>query len=420
MPIALVKPEARTRPRTTALTLTSSQPSWRRVTAVVLAGGASQRFPPDKLAQSVDDEPLLDRALASLPTDFTVVVVGSVREVGRKVIFTSEDPPGGGPAAALVAGVRRALVEPIDAIVTLPADAPLGGQAASTLLSRLESDPTAEAVIGVDANGLEQPLQLAMRPEAAQALVAAAGPGGAAGVSARRLLDALRPGSVTQELAPAELWDIDTPDQLLVWRLQGSEAVSSILDLAAQRQAKVDRPIVIAMDGPSCTGKSILAAAVALRSGASVLEGDDFYRSTVPSLTVWQREAMSDAAVLDAVIDWERLRDQALLPLRAGQGATFQPYDWNADNGRLALPKTVAAADLIIVDGVYAARPELADLVDVDVYLGIDPQTRARRYAERRNDPDWVRFWERGEAYYFSGVRPPASFDLQLDAEELI
>jgi molybdenum cofactor guanylyltransferase len=404
---------------TTALTQTSKHPALRRVTAVVLAGGASQRFPPDKLAQLVDDEPLLDRALASLPEDFAVVVVGSAREVTREVIFTSEDPPGGGPAAGLVAGVRRALAEPNDAIVTLPADAPLGGQAATTLLSRLESDPAASAIVGIDANGLEQPLQLAMRPEAAAAFVAAAGPGGAAGVSARRLLDALRPGLVSQQLAPAELWDIDTPDQLLAWRLRSSTAVTAILDLIGQRQVVADRPLVLAVDGPSCAGKSILATAVALRSRASVLEGDDFYRRTLPQLTVSQREAMSDAAVVDAVIDWERLRDQALLPLLAGTPATFQPYDWETDDGRLAPPKTIPAAEVIIVEGVYAARPELADLVDIAVYLGVDPETRARRCADRENDPDWAHFWERGEAYYFSAVRPPASFDLQLDDYDL-
>ena len=65
---------------------------------------------------------------------------------------------------------------PADAIVVLPADAPLGGQAASTLLSRLEGEPSAEAVVGVDAHGREQPLQLALRPAAAEALVTAAGP----------------------------------------------------------------------------------------------------------------------------------------------------------------------------------------------------------------------------------------------------
>jgi uridine kinase/CTP:molybdopterin cytidylyltransferase MocA len=362
---------------------------------------------------------LLDRALTSLPERATVIVVGSVRDVIRPVIFTSEDPPGGGPAAGLVAGVRRALAASADAIVVLPADAPLGGQAARILLSRLDAESSAEAVVGVDAHGREQPLQLALRPAAAEALVTAAGPGGAAGVSARRLLDALRPGLITQVLAPAELWDIDTPDQLLAWQQRSSAAVSSILDLTAQRAAAADRPVVIAIDGPSCSGKSILATAVSLRSGGSVVEGDDFYRSSLPKLTVSQREAMSDAAVVDAVIDWVRLRDQALLPLRARRAATFQPYDWETDDGRLAPPKTVPEADLIIFEGVYAGRPELVDLVDITVYLGADPQTRARRYSERNNDPEWARFWERGEAYYFRAIRPLASFDLQLDDQDL-
>ena len=142
----------------------SRQPPGRRVTAVVLAGGASQRFPPDKLAQLVDGEPLLDRALASLPEHFVVVVVGAARQVARPVIFTSEDPPGGGPAAAMIAGVRRALAESAGIIVVLPADAPLGGQAASILLRRLEDEPTAQAVVGVDLHAREQPLQLALRP----------------------------------------------------------------------------------------------------------------------------------------------------------------------------------------------------------------------------------------------------------------
>jgi MobA-like NTP transferase domain len=63
------------------------------VTAVVLAGGSSQRFAPDKLAEQVDGQPLLDQALASLPEQVAaVIVVGAVREVARSVIFTSEEP----------------------------------------------------------------------------------------------------------------------------------------------------------------------------------------------------------------------------------------------------------------------------------------------------------------------------------------
>ncbi len=414
-----MKSAAVRRQKTIVRTLTSSHPWSRRVTAVVLAGGASRRFAPDKLAEQLEGQPLLDRVLESLPEQVTeVIVVGAAREVARPVIFTSEEPAGGGPAAGLIAGLRRALEESSDAIVTLPGDAPLAGQAADLLLNRLQQSGV-DAVVGVDAAGYEQPLQLALRPAAARSLVVAAGPGGAAGGSARRLLDALRPGLVTQRLAAAELWDIDTPDQLLAWRLQSSAAVSAILGQAAERRKRVDRPVVIAIDGPSCSGKSVLAAAVGLRSGGSVLEGDDFYRNTLPGLSAGQRAAMSEVEVVAAVIDWERLRDEGVLPLRAGQAASFQPYDWDANDGRLSARKIIPAAELIVVEGVYAARPELADLVDLAVYLGVDPEVRADRYGQRQDDPEWRRFWERGEVYYFSAVRPPASFDLQFDDQDL-
>ena len=46
-------------------------------------------------------------------------------------------------------------------------------------------------------------------------------------------------------------------------------------------------------------------------------------------------------------------------------------------------------------------------------------RVRAQWYAERPDDPDWRRFWERGEAHYFGVVRPPASFDIQLDDQDL-
>ena len=79
------------------------------VVAVVLAGGESRRFGSDKLAAALDQQTLLDHTLAALPEEFAVIVVGPERPTTRSVRFTREQPPGGGPAAGLVAGVRAAL-----------------------------------------------------------------------------------------------------------------------------------------------------------------------------------------------------------------------------------------------------------------------------------------------------------------------
>ncbi|HLL61927.1 MAG TPA: NTP transferase domain-containing protein [Propionibacteriaceae bacterium] len=185
------------------------------VVAVVLAGGASRRFGTDKLAATLDDQSLLDHTLAGLPTDFAVTVVGPVRATRRPVTFTREQPPGGGPAAGLIAGLRAALDTGPRAIVVLPGDAPAAGHGTPTLLAALADHDSA---VGVDPMGQVQPLQLALRPAAARQLVDLAGPDGAAGRSARRLVARLDPPPHPVTLDAEALFDIDTPDALRTWR----------------------------------------------------------------------------------------------------------------------------------------------------------------------------------------------------------
>ena len=185
------------------------------VVAVVLAGGASRRFGTDKLAAELDARTLLDHALAGLPEAYAVIVVGPERPLARPVTFAREQPPGGGPTAGLVAGLRAALDTRADAIVVLPGDAPAAGHGAPTLLAALADH---DAAVAVDAAGHVQPLQLALRSRAAKQLIALAGPGEGAGQSARRLLASLHPPPRPVPLDPTALFDIDTPDALQAWR----------------------------------------------------------------------------------------------------------------------------------------------------------------------------------------------------------
>lgn len=73
--------------------------------AVVLAGGAGRRLGgADKPNLAVGGKRLIDRVLAALAGLDEVVVVGEVA-VAAGVRVVREDPPGGGPAAAVVAGL---------------------------------------------------------------------------------------------------------------------------------------------------------------------------------------------------------------------------------------------------------------------------------------------------------------------------
>ncbi len=183
---------------------------------MVLAGGTSRRFGSDKLAHPVEGRPLLEYTLAGLPDDVPVVLVGPARATDHAVTLVREDPPGGGPTAALVAGLRQALVDGAELVLVLPGDAPGAGAGALALRDALVRGGHA-AVLGVDVDGREQPLQLALRAAAAQALVALAGPDGGAGESARRLVHSLDPPAVPCALPPAATLDVDDHDQLAAW-----------------------------------------------------------------------------------------------------------------------------------------------------------------------------------------------------------
>lgn len=89
------------------------------------------------------------------------MVVGDPRPTVHPVRWTREDPPGGGPLAALDAGVRETRA---DVLLVLSADLPfLDEDTVRRLLGVLAEDPGAEAALLTDAGGRDQPLVAAYR-----------------------------------------------------------------------------------------------------------------------------------------------------------------------------------------------------------------------------------------------------------------
>ncbi|MEU6799729.1 DUF6457 domain-containing protein [Streptomyces neyagawaensis] len=216
--------------------------------AVVLAGGAARRLGgADKPGVRVGGRALLDRVLAACAGARTTVVVADPRPTARPVLWAREEPPGGGPLAALDAGLRRTTAP---YVVVLSADLPfLAEETVRRLLDSLRGSavapqgaapdvvegtggtapPTgapggslpapapADGVLVTDPGGRDQPLVAAYRADALRRELARLGAeyGGTAGLPLRRLVGALRLTRITD---PVASFDCDTWDDIAAAR----------------------------------------------------------------------------------------------------------------------------------------------------------------------------------------------------------
>jgi uridine kinase len=193
-----------------------------------------------------------------------------------------------------------------------------------------------------------------------------------------------------------------------------SEAEAQILGAIRRRLGERQSPLIVALDGRSGVGKSTLASHLAGDVGGVVIAGDDFFAGGTNE--AWRGRTPEERAGL--VIDWRRLRTEVLEPLRAGRSAAYRPFDWKSWAGLSPEWVQVPLAPVVLLDGVYSGRPELADLIDLAVLIEMsDDQARRRRLVLREGAEymaSWHAIWDAAEDYYFTHVRTPEFFDLQV------
>lgn len=79
---------------------------------------------------------------------------------------------------------------------------------------------------------------------------------------------------------------------------------------------------------------------------------------------------------------------------------------------------TRAPREIVLVEGTYSARPELANLLNLTVLVDVPTGERHRRLAAREGETVmrvWHLRWDEAETSYFSAIRPVAAFDIVLE-----
>jgi uridine kinase len=204
----------------------------------------------------------------------------------------------------------------------------------------------------------------------------------------------------------------------------GEPRLGGIAELVGLVFSASRRPLLVGVDGQGGAGKSTLARALsnALAERSVVVEGDDFY-----SDIDWDERALFEPAdAYERNFDWQRLRDQVLLPVRqAARTLRYQRYDW--DQTRMGGWIEMPMPGVVIVEGVYSLRPQLRDLLDVKAFVDASAVERLSRMRARhagyqrelqvRADA-WIERWEAAEQFYLAQTKPRNSADIAIDGED--
>jgi uridine kinase len=176
-------------------------------------------------------------------------------------------------------------------------------------------------------------------------------------------------------------------------------------DLAAriwQMAPRLNGTRLIAVDGPSGAGKTTFALRLAKQLDAPVVHTDDL-------LDGWD----------DQFTFWDRLERQVLGPLRRGETATYQRYQWHL--GEFAGPPVrVDPAPAVLLEGVSAARRVIRPELSLSAFVVAPPGLRWQRALVRDGD-DSVAFraylgrWRAAEDRHFAEDDTRGAADLIVD-----
>ncbi|MGG1850410.1 uridine kinase family protein [Bacillus wiedmannii] len=170
--------------------------------------------------------------------------------------------------------------------------------------------------------------------------------------------------------------------------------------------------LIIGIDGCGGAGKSTLANKIKSKfSTVTIVHMDDFYLSSSQIIN----EHPTNKSI-GADFDWKRLLQEVLDPISNGIEGCYKRYDWETDS--LAETHTVPAIGIVIIEGVYATRQELAEMYDLKIWVNCPRETRIKRGIARDGETArdmWENNWMVAEDMYVESHKPHEFADFIID-----
>ncbi len=181
--------------------------------------------------------------------------------------------------------------------------------------------------------------------------------------------------------------------------------LSSLIDSTPRKQST----LLIGIDGCGGAGKTTFANRLKEEySSVTVVHMDDFY---FPSTHIVEAEPAIKP--IGADFDWERVLSNILVPVSQNREGVYQRYDWETDS--LAEWRKIPVGGIVIIEGVYSTRKELANFYELTIWVDCPREIRLLRGMERDGEEAkelWENNWMIAEDIYVETHKPIERADI--------
>lgn len=182
--------------------------------------------------------------------------------------------------------------------------------------------------------------------------------------------------------------------------------------------------VLVGVDGVDGSGKTVLAdelGEILRRAGSPTVRVsiDDFHH--VQAVRYRRGRQSPEGFWLDS-FNYARLHADVLAPLGPGGSRSYRTHghDLASDRELRADPQVAAASSVVVIDGLFLHRDELAPVWDFSIFLDVPFEVTAQRMATRDGSPPdpthpTLRRYVEGQRLYFAQCTPKQRASVVVD-----